>query len=705
MSVQRGNLNLTIYEYSLWFPCVNFISFASRPLPSSTSKVSPFLDLTPTGFPTNFTVGADIQTYIRGNSDNSAVTYVAKWRGSAIYNHNSFSAATGGDMSRTYGNQSWASGALNGSAQVNGRITFTLSGASSYTSNVTIKGDATAGTNPLTELVVCRLDEEDYYDTQRQAGVLPAFVFSQTLITELKSGKWSALRMMGSLATNSSPLSRWAERPPTNPLTLLYKRFPKLLSSDGTPANQGQIANTGDVYSGQYGSSGAYIHGEIYQGVVLSSNTTTTPTLNVDGRGAKTIQTGITAAGQVGPPITTGTNSTYRLISGVMYTFIYDANYDSWVYVAGALETGYPWEWLIALANAVGQTPWFNIPLYADDDFVTQFGNLIASTSTNAFVKVEYANEIWNTQGGDIMTVRAEKAGLVHFTSPQIGTTNLAASSGWYGLRFRQIATILRPILGSKLKMMLASRGGAGDVASNLVNEVENVRLQNTNYPELTGSNAPYKFADALSYALYFIPSTVLADDPNADGAGWAAITQASGLKTQIDAWVGNNTLTTGFDWLKAAWLADTAYLTLVNANGRHDNWNKLAVKYNIPVEMYEGNHQIKYPTSTWTAANAPWSNASYGGVSGSINLFLKAFFKSQQYQDVITSYLTSFYGYSYSVSCSLLAIVGAQPWPSHDFPNEAANASGSIMGTPFGNYLAHKAWNNRTTRTFTLKN
>ena len=62
-----------------------------------------------------------------------------------------------------------------------------------------------------------------------------------------------------------------------------------------------------------------------------------------------------------------------------------------------------PWEYYVLLANQLNTDVWINIPVGADDDYVTQLATLIkngdqwtAGLNANLHVYVEYSNEVWN---------------------------------------------------------------------------------------------------------------------------------------------------------------------------------------------------------------------------------------------------------------------------------------------------------------------
>jgi hypothetical protein len=63
----------------------------------------------------------------------------------------------------------------------------------------------------------------------------------------------------------------------------------------------------------------------------------------------------------------------------------------------GTKVGGYPVETMVALANAVGQSPHFNIPADSDDDYVRKFAEYVrGALRPDLPVSVEYSNEVWN---------------------------------------------------------------------------------------------------------------------------------------------------------------------------------------------------------------------------------------------------------------------------------------------------------------------
>ncbi len=69
----------------------------------------------------------------------------------------------------------------------------------------------------------------------------------------------------------------------------------------------------------------------------------------------------------------------------------------------GKQSQGEAWEYMILLANATHHDMWINVPVSADDDYVSQLANLIrngnqytSGLDAGLNVYVEYSNEVWN---------------------------------------------------------------------------------------------------------------------------------------------------------------------------------------------------------------------------------------------------------------------------------------------------------------------
>lgn len=725
MSVQRSNINcLGTGEYRL----INLVKEGQSPFNNVGGPTGYQSTDALTGYPTELISGVSFGVVLRPDTVPIATNYVVKWQGLGSYNHTSFGTLTG--AARTRNGVVWNT-ASSATQATNGRMTFVASPsngspAGSFTSAVVLKGDGRTGaSNQLTNFIICRADEEDYLDDQMFAGVPEWRIFRPGYISQLQSYKPRCLRFMNDdQRINTNIQSNWTDRPSLNALSLNCTPYNNIVSSAATLGLISWAGTAGvtdnyscDAYSGMPGS---YTHGEVIQGHVTVSNTVATPTLNVGGRGAKPILNG--TGGYPINPVVGGANAQTALLAGVQpsgngsYSFVYDAYHGpgatgtfgsgAWIFTPNGPVFGRRFEHIVAVCNAANIPGWFCVPAYATDDYVTQMGNYLVANYTPSEVNIEYANEIWNIALGFTSSGRIIQWGVGTFTSPPISLSSNAPMHSYYGLRFRQIAQILRPLLGSKLKMIFGMQGSDGDLLVNLTGIDQRFRLQNVDYPSMTGANAPYLFADYHAYAWYHRPTSCLGDQAN---VGWAGLAQATTLKSYIDIWTANNSDTTGFVWLRDQWLADAAITSRLVAGGRCDLFNTQATNFNnVQVALYEMNQQIDAPNAAFCGANAPWNDSSYGDQGGKINMFLLAFYASSYFQTVTNSILTQFYSYSRSLSASVYGTTTGQPWLTFPkLPAQVANnqVGGNMTQIPYGNWVANAAWNNKTTRTFTVKN
>lgn len=103
-------------------------------------------------------------------------------------------------------------------------------------------------------------------------------------------------------------------------------------------------------------------------------------------------------------------------------------------------------------ANTAGVPPWFCIPHLANDDFIEQFAYEVAEHIVPTLpIYIEYSNECWNSMFGQYQYCvdRGSALGLP-------GANQYEQGAQFYGLRARQIEEIIRPIFGSRLKMVFA---------------------------------------------------------------------------------------------------------------------------------------------------------------------------------------------------------------------------------------------------------
>ncbi len=101
-------------------------------------------------------------------------------------------------------------------------------------------------------------------------------------------------------------------------------------------------------------------------------------------------------------------------------------------------ESNVPLEVQIALANRLQAVPWFNIPTKSDDDYSTQFAQLVTQRMSPALgLYVEYSNEVWNSSFSQY-TYAGQQATALGIDRDQ-----------FYAKRSNTIGTIFKQALGA----------------------------------------------------------------------------------------------------------------------------------------------------------------------------------------------------------------------------------------------------------------
>lgn len=672
----RSVMNLDFGEFYREHRYINCAKSGQRVV-NSGAGTTYWLNIDSNFYPTTLSNPISFTIYIPESG-----TYVVRWLGTGSFTATSF-AARSNSSSGVY-----TGGGASGSTVTNGRMTFVAS-ADDTSSNVTITSDGT-----MTDFVICRLDEESLLD----AGE----IFRPAFISKLQSFNPYALRFMDGQSTNRSTLRNWSDRPSVNQITYHNQQFVRANIVGDNGSGVGVIVRTDTGSSDSYAAAAysgmpvAYEHGEIIHGRVDASNTYSSGTLNVGGRGAKTLVNEYNSA------LNPAGNSQERLTAGGPRTFVYDANYDRWYFNNEGAFMGHPIEMMVSLCNKASLAGWFCIPPYASDDFVTQFANYLVANYQPSTILIEYANEIWNSGSGFPMTTRMAKWGDVTFSG--IGSGSGANYSGWYGYRMAQIAAIMRPIFSSagqssKLKIVLACQGAQGDSVSNITNVIENNRFQNASFAALSGASAPILSADYVSYALYYSGNSFRWLDSQ-----WTSISaNVPTLVTHVDNYLSGDSarIKTAFDWARDDFLASgSTYAIISAATGRYANYNNLAASYGKQVVHYEHNHEIDAPSTSW-ASGSPISDSTYGGQAGKINQFILAFLASSQYGQVVSTYVRYFGSLSNSLATSIFGMCTANPWLTFakKSPTTETSIGGSSIQSPYQNWKIHALSNGRKRR------
>jgi fibronectin type 3 domain-containing protein len=120
----------------------------------------------------------------------------------------------------------------------------------------------------------------------------------------------------------------------------------------------------------------------------------------------------------------------------------------------GHTSHGQAWEYIIMFANATHHDLWINVPVNADDDYVTQLATLLKNGNAytpgldrDLHIYVEYANEVWNPGYNNytINSVYAQQQQGFNPNDPDFYYTELPEQ---YVLRTIQIAKIFENVWG-----------------------------------------------------------------------------------------------------------------------------------------------------------------------------------------------------------------------------------------------------------------
>lgn len=680
---QRSNINLTQAEYLLECTYLNQVKRWQRFIRNGGGTAGSYSTIDQYGYPNEAVTGQYGNAYFV-----EAGTYAVRWTGSGSVTFDQGTSKT--DSSSGI----YTGGGSAGGIVTNGRYTFVVAAAGTYL--CTIKGTTIQN---LACFKISGTNEETIYD----AGVYITRPIFRQRIAEFSP---DSLRFMDMQATNISGVGYvWADRPSVNQISYNNTVVRPL-------KNVGNITGAANTYTAASytGMPGSYTHGEIIHGYVTNSNTSAVMTINVGGRGAVSVLSAKYPSGTLG----TGTDHDARILNDLDYTFVYDANRNSWNFYPEGLPSGTPIEALISICNDTATAGWFCIPFYASDAWVTSFANLLVSTYTPSTVKIEFCNETWNSANGFLNYPRCQIAGSVSF-----GTgASLESVESYTGLRFRQIMQIMQPIFAiagqsAKLKGVLASYGGWD--SATVASVVENQLMQNTRTnlsgtlgtpsANLSGANAPYQFATDLSFGVYWVGKRIAG---YTDGQWDAIYTAGPNTISDITAQADNFALgtaaaiDTAYQWLYADLtnVASSVETTVKGASGYHAIWNTLATTYSKRISVYEANQEFGAPSTSWCTGKS--ISTTYGGIGGKIDLMIEGFKASTYFERVNALLLQDFYSRSQSDSYSVYSMGIQRPWNCFPQVSTGGTLGGDVNQTGMGNWSAH-AKRNKSVKPFKL--
>jgi hypothetical protein len=129
-------------------------------------------------------------------------------------------------------------------------------------------------------------------------------------------------------------------------------------------------------------------------------------------------------------------------------------------YMTWGTAGGVPYEVAVQLANAISADAWINIPVMADNNYITQFATLVHSQlGGTQKVYVELSNEVWNP--GFPQWAYANAQGQA--TWPNAGS-GADYGNNWYGMRVAQTCDTWKSIWGSDASRVVCVMGSQGSV-------------------------------------------------------------------------------------------------------------------------------------------------------------------------------------------------------------------------------------------------
>jgi hypothetical protein len=329
------------------------------------------------------------------------------------------------------------------------------------------------------------------YRLSDEADFLAGEIFTPEFKTVLKGLNPKTIRPMGwvqKASGNFNGETNWNYRAKLSTFNWAGSRHP-LGAWGGTIS--GTNSYTG---SGAPDTPGSWTDGEQYIGTITNANTSGTVTINIAGRGAKTVVSndGLTAL------------SVGAIAAGSLGTFTYDGILDKVLFNVNGLQASVPIEAQAQLANRVNANLWATIPPWASDNYVTNWANTACSNLGSQFyLYPEYSNEIWNFSFPQTQWA-FQRGTTFGFSSPY---------QSYYGLRVRQIMGNLIPASGcvGHLLRYVEAFQAAGD-ATTVTYRFNGANLVpgNAAYNSFTGSanysaspNRPIDVVETIAYAPY----------------------------------------------------------------------------------------------------------------------------------------------------------------------------------------------------------
>lgn len=465
----------------------------------------------------------------------------------------------------------------------------------------------------------------------------------------------------------------------------------------------------GDAYAATLAGALA-VDGQTIQGQITNANTTTSPTLSLNGGTAFPI------VQMTGNAVSVG-----LFPAACLGTFIFDGVLQVWLGSCTANGFGItafmPLSVQVSIANQLNFSLWYNWPCHITDASVISMGGggAIGLNAGLTFYS-EFCNEVWNFAGGFPQTTWAANRGA----ALGFPVSNNEQFYGFYGLRVRQIQGSLTALWNgpATLSRVLAFQAFGNTSATNTY-RMQGADLNTSlyaQYASLVGvsynaaPNRPIDYADVLSYATYY-QGAVLGDGTNYSGtyaAGDLADCSVAGTNSGGLLCAANNyllgtptALAAAYAWIdndvrvgtKNSVLGSATLLSYAsNSVGSkiYAGWNTVAASYSgKKIIHYEGAYSGLAPTvAQCTAISFPGTAATYCGPSGTIALMLTSYKETTTFQQLVTDQFNQFLASSPPAGSMpawfLMTCAGCQ-WGLF---------TGDLYSTPFNSFRAISTFN-----------
>jgi hypothetical protein len=252
------------------------------------------------------------------------------------------------------------------------------------------------------------------------------------------------------------------------------------------------------------------------------------------------------------------------------------ANRPSITNATWASAAGVPYEVALQLANTLSADPWINIPVMADDNFVTQFATLVhTKLGSTQKVYVEFSNEVWNS--GFPQYAYSNSQGRAMWPNAGSGADY---GNNWYGMKIAQICDTWKSVWGSDASRVVCV------MAAQAANPW--VATERLDCKLWSGAPCSGHGIGAVAIAPYFggsVPSSWTSQSDGGLSLLFASITSKNDPSIPAGGWLGQ----------ALGWIA--AYPAAI-------------AKYNLPLIAYEGGQTfVSFPNGVANGKATPMTN------------------------------------------------------------------------------------------------